>query len=701
MIIKSIRLKNFRKFKDTLIEFPDGVTGVVGLNGAGKSTIFEAVAWVLYGAVAARTSTEQIKRESADDKDPCRVELDFIFGEDKYRIVREMSGKSLSVSATATFNGQQIATGAEVVSNFIQKKLGLDFKSFYTSIFAKQKELNALSTMNPSERRPLILRMLGINALDEVIVEIRSDVKNKKILIEKQQQDLVDEKGNYKIEKFKNEKRELQNKKKNMTENLERLNKNILAVEKRLNLINKNSIEKKKEYEKLNKIKLQLDEKKSAFEKKKSLCEYIEKFKTKVEKRQDIIKKEKLKLKNFEKTNEEIKNVEKRQSENSIKFQSIMKKLEQKKTIINQINSEIHNLKTKKITIEKIGSSAKCPTCDRVLGKQYDELLRNYENQIKKHYESIKLSQDESKKINVEYDKLVKEKEALQKKKNFLYTKSVEKEKILTLINNFSKELDDELQELNSKKKDFSKISSVEFDEKEYKELMNKIEIQYNEYQSYINEYKVTRNKIEKLKIESERKGGEKKLINQEIKNLDNKIEEHNKLILKIKFENKNLQLLKILSELMNLFRTYLISQIRPTLSLYASELFNQLTDGKYSEIELDENYNLIIYDNGNPYNIERFSGGEEDLANLCIRLAISEVITAKAGSIFNLIILDEIFGSQDNIRKQNIIKSLSKFSAKFRQIFLITHVSDIKNFMENTISVIEDENGISKIKIE
>ena len=98
------------------------------------------------------------------------------------------------------------------------------------------------------------------------------------------------------------------------------------------------------------------------------------------------------------------------------------------------------------------------------------------------------------------------------------------------------------------------------------------------------------------------------------------------------------------------------------------------------------------------PYDIERFSGGAEDLANLCIRLAISEVITEKAGSIFNFIILDEIFGSQDNTRKQNIIKALSKFSTKFRQIFLITHVEEIKNSMENAITVYQEENGISKI---
>ena len=156
-----------------------------------------------------------------------------------------------------------------------------------------------------------------------------------------------------------------------------------------------------------------------------------------------------------------------------------------------------------------------------------------------------------------------------------------------------------------------------------------------------------------------------------------------------------------MLLEVMDSYRTYLISQIRPALSSHASELFNDLTEGKYSQIELDEDYNLLIYDRGVPYTIERFSGGEEDLANLCIRLAISQIITERAGSVFQFIILDEIFGSQDQIRKQNIIKALNNYSSKFRQIFLITHIEDIKHFTENTISIVEDENGISSVKIE
>ncbi len=134
MILKSLRMKNFRKFKDSLIDFSDGVTGVIGFNGAGKSTIFEAIAWGIYGPVATRTPANQIKRENAEHSDPCRVEIEFIFGDDTYKVVREMIGKSLTASASVTVNGKLVANRAEAVSKFIQKKLGMDFKSFYTYV---------------------------------------------------------------------------------------------------------------------------------------------------------------------------------------------------------------------------------------------------------------------------------------------------------------------------------------------------------------------------------------------------------------------------------------------------------------------------------------------------------------------------------------------------------------------------------------
>ena len=59
MIIESLRIENFRRFKLVDLEIPDGVTALVGRNGAGKSTLLEAIGWCLYGNEAARTEKDR------------------------------------------------------------------------------------------------------------------------------------------------------------------------------------------------------------------------------------------------------------------------------------------------------------------------------------------------------------------------------------------------------------------------------------------------------------------------------------------------------------------------------------------------------------------------------------------------------------------------------------------------------------------
>jgi exonuclease SbcC len=312
MILKNLTLRNFRKFKNATVEFPDGVTGVVGLNGVGKSTIFEAIAWVLYGSVAARTSADEIKRIGTLPSDPCRVELEFVFEDANYRIVREMTGKSLITSATATVNGKIAATGAEIVTKYVQKKLGMDFKSFFTSIFAKQKELNALSTMIASERRPLILRMLGIDSLDDVLKEVKSDKRDKDSLIEKLSQDLIDDTGKDKVDIYKEEIKNLDKQKKENETLVKRSKLKIDSFKKELAELEKKCTKTKNDYEKIKDKKEKLSEKKTQFEEKEKLSVEIKNLKNKISDRQKIIDQQKKKLINFSKLDSDVKSSEKR-----------------------------------------------------------------------------------------------------------------------------------------------------------------------------------------------------------------------------------------------------------------------------------------------------------------------------------------------------------------------------------------------------
>jgi len=178
-------------------------------------------------------------------------------------------------------------------------------------------------------------------------------------------------------------------------------------------------------------------------------------------------------------------------------------------------------------------------------------------------------------------------------------------------------------------------------------------------------------------------------------------IEEQERLIKEKEQEEEDIMYLNLLEKIMNDFKVYLVGMIRPLLADYASDMLRRLTDGKYSRLELDENYEVFICEDGTAYELNRFSGGEEDLANLCLRLAISAVVSERSATQTNFIILDEIFGSQDMLRKRNIITALSELSKKFRQILLITHIEDVKDYMEYVLRVSEDADGVSWVRLE
>ena len=701
MILKTLVLKNYRRFKDVIIEFPDGIIGVIGLNGVGKSTIFEAVAWVLYGSPAARTSVDQIKRNGASSKESCRVELEFIFEGNSYRIIREMSGKTLTPSATALMNSKVMAQGAGAVTTFIQKTLGMDFKSFFTSVFAKQKELNALSNMNASERRPLILRMLGIDALDDIIKEINSDKKTKKNIVEKLSVTLIDQNtGRNKTDILSDDIKNLEEKKKMIYVEINKIKENIVKLQRDFEKNATAVDEQRKAYEDINKKYQQLVEQKTRYDHYKELQKNSIEIKEKLSDREKQLKVLEGKLEKFQGVSNEIQKIIERSKQLEKETTSILKTIEQKKTMVKQHEKTLRELYKKKENIEKMGVDAPCPTCERILGEQYHILLKKYTLEIQEESSEKTKLQETIQTEEETYKRYKREQEALEKKKEYLQQQQREKEKIETTISHLKKEIQREQIDYKEKQREIEQLGSITFNPIEYTTIQTRMKQSYQQYQETLKTLNKKKDELSKTQLNLEKTEGSLKLIEQKINTIEEKIKELEETKKYISKEKKELQKLNILYEIMTSFRINLISRIRPALSEYATEFFRDLTDGKYQEIELDENYNILIYDKGIPYLINRFSGGEEDLANLCLRLAISEVITERVGGIFNLIILDEIFGSQDIIRQQNILRALHTLSSKFRQIFLITHVEELKNNMQHIIHVYED-GDISKIELQ
>jgi exonuclease SbcC len=190
-------------------------------------------------------------------------------------------------------------------------------------------------------------------------------------------------------------------------------------------------------------------------------------------------------------------------------------------------------------------------------------------------------------------------------------------------------------------------------------------------------------------------------MLQKEIDQIDTEIENALNLGLKIKEWEEEQRYQERLDSLFSDFKVSLIGRIRPTLARYTKELFLELCDNRYEDLELDEDYEIYIYDQGEKFPLSRFSGGENDLANLCLRIAISILISESSQVDFSFIILDEIFGSQDTLRKENILTALAKLKNRFRQIFLITHIDDIKDSVENLVYITENNDGTSSLELQ
>jgi exonuclease SbcC len=146
--------------------------------------------------------------------------------------------------------------------------------------------------------------------------------------------------------------------------------------------------------------------------------------------------------------------------------------------------------------------------------------------------------------------------------------------------------------------------------------------------------------------------------------------------------------------------RGELNATLRPDLSELASGFLRDLTNGRYTELELGEDYGSTLLDDGDPKTV--ISGGEEDVANLALRLAISQMIAERAGQPLSLLVLDEIFGSLDEDRRLAVVDLLRSLADRFPQVILITHIDSVREGFDRVIRVgLDVARGVATVRDE
>jgi exonuclease SbcC len=794
MILSRLRLSNFRQYRQLDLQFKEGITGIVGSNGSGKSTILEAVLWCLFGNRAARTGKEGIKRQTAPASDPCSVQLEFVLGNTSYCLTRSLIGKNHKSEARLSRFGQLDAVSTREVDDYIVRLIGLNLKGFLSSFFARQKELNALSEARPADRKDHLAKMLGVGRLDNTIQLLKDEIKSTRQNIDILSSLRIDpETVSQELKQKKIDISELEKAKASHLQDLNRNKETISGQSQQLESFKQKELEDnriEKEHSALMARKDAADKEISRlsaeFTDLQKTSERLEPLKKKTEgideldkivtqlRKAGIREEEKKRLekelgglqkaevdheKSRSETDKAIANlreklasldtvtaeIEKMESEREL----LLKEHQNLTGELRVVEDRLKTMEKQKGEIGELGPEAVCELCLRPFAGELDEIERHFDQEILSLRQKAEPMNHHLSKITAkgkdlgQHLKSTRENQIrLNKFQQDLASSQASLNALLETINENHKrtlEIDKRLKEIGKIEFDSEKLSQQEAALKEKqtqrddyirlaeragripavkdglekaqaamktvtddleKNIAQKAKIGFDraKFQKVISELEKARDEAATIRLEIERAEGKIRLLTSEAEAHTQKLAEYEKSKKEISRLRENLTYLEKLSLLFSEFRVHLIGRIRPSLSKRTSHLFQEMTAGRYQEIVLDENYNLRVYDRNEHFPINRFSGGEVDLANLCFRLAISVEMAATAGIEQSFIILDEIFGSQDAERQRMIFDGLGRLKSRFRQIIIISHIDDVKEMAENIVAVEVDPSGISRV---
>ncbi|GAB6072245.1 DNA double-strand break repair ATPase Rad50 [Venenivibrio stagnispumantis] len=558
MRLKGIVLNNFLIHDNTEIEFADnGITAFIGNNGAGKSSIVEAVSFALFGKSDKGNLIDLIKW----GRNRAVVKLYFTKDNKDFVIKREITatrGRANTTSLVYQLRGEQeIPYIQKNIDKELPKLTGLTLKTFINSVLVKQGDIEGLIKLTPSKRKEVLEELLDLKVfqlLSEKYAEKRREKERLIKDIEVRIQDLdnlianmeklLSEKEEKEAEKSKveEEKRKIENHKKEILQILNNLRKEkeeIIQLKNRIETINikiENNKKRLKEIEEFIKN-VENEEKKlpeltqavkELKEKEEILSLYQEVKKLEIERKNLEEKYNKAKeneefIKKFEKIAKEYEEKEKQKKELEQHLSQINKKegeLRQLQSEINQKEKQLKEQRDKVINVAKILSSKK-------------QIYKMLEQNPEVRNEMIKNNQDKINQLRKQLEELTAEKGAVESQIKIL-------KKQLENINNLKgscptclrpldqhskeeviKDLNLQLQQKTAEYKEISDKLKQITQQIDFEEEIRKLLEEYkNQYEIYKTIYKELNEKKAKFEV-AKREISKKEEIENQIKEIE------------------------------------------------------------------------------------------------------------------------------------------------------------------------------------
>ena len=665
-MITSIELGDFLSHEKTTLDLEDGVTIFVGENGAGKSSIIDAITFSLFGKHTRKSNKGLIRRGNNQGY----AKIKFSIKDKQYEAERKIDSKgslNAALFEVTDNNRVQIAAGerkqfGESMTEQVEKIIGMSFEKLKIASIVQQGELNSIINAKPKEFKELLNAIIGIDKLD-----IASE-SMKKITKEFREENRTESgHDDSQIDILENMKQENQNKLDNAIDekrNLELQKKNL--EKEIIRLEGEDELEK----ERKDKIK-QLKEKTSDLEN--YVDNEIKKIKEEIDRNKEIIRNcegcfEKLKQKagfevNLNRAIEEERDVREK---------------------IQEIKDQVVSLKEQEKLAEKLQlKDNKCPVCDSIVEK-LNPLFQNkhLKEELIKLKESIESKEEERKVKDEEKNEFTKELEKIRDAETILNTHSIKTEKQLLAIQN-----DIEVKEKKLPLADSENLEEISQIDEHAKSIFKKISTLKSETKGF-DEAKFEE-KIKELKEKRNDKADNDKnwgVVENEVKTAKKTITEIKESILELEKVKKYISRLDKIQT--NIFSrdgsvaTSLRSWALNSISIKASEYLSVLNT-KIQRITLSEktrDVSIACHSKTEVLELESLSGGEKVSVALALRLGMANLL---GSSNLNLMILDEPTTHLDAERKKSLVEVLTQLSGigksqSAMQFLIITHDAEI-----------------------
>jgi len=809
MILDCLYLRNFKRFREAEVEFRDGITGILGNNGTGKSSLVSAILFALYGVKATGVSADYIVSSFAGPKEKCEVVLDFRIGGDDYKIIRTFrKGKTVTHDAEFYKNKKLLAKEVTPVEEAVRREIGMGPVDFRNTIYAAQKDLLTLLENTPGKRKEWFQKALGIDYLkngSDLVLKAEIDEKTAELqkmtgrldalagrLDESELSDLQKTVAalTADIGRFAKRKADLTAQRAETDAVLrvlaERKSAHDRLVQQQLAAQNEllaDEARKKKtesdlatlekdeaEYHRLEKVAARYGEIRArldALAKKRAeyqqLTGELGFSRNQIAELESRIGGERLKIAGIEEEGKEyarltalVRNgigagpdVPDDRFETAVNYRiaDLMKQSGSLTARQEQYREEAEKLNSDRRTIAEAGPDGICPLCRQKLGAHYGDLEREFAGKLRE-------LEDRAVRDLTRLEKLEADRKAAENLRTAcgqirtLAAHLKRKAEYEGTVSELTRQLEAKQEEQKARE---GAVAHLGYDEKAFTAAAQ-AEAEARNMQARFTDLGKKVGQLTGLKQQlaaltgrvAERKGALAVLAEQlagmlwdpsdaeaagnrlqetdaalrdadvaiagadrDRKFAQEKIAQYRKAEEQVAFLQKEvkelseeIELTKLTRSLIAEYVVYLMQVVRSRLEGEVSRIISEITGGRYEQVLLDGDFNLLVRDVDDDYPVDRFSGGEQDDIAVALRIALSRYL-AELHSVHEstVLIFDEIFGSQDEERRNSLLFALRTQESRFPQILLISHIAEMQGEFANTLVVETGSDNTSRVR--